>query len=78
MDISSVGSTAYTQGQVQNVRPGDRAGDDKTADNAAANSTPAPAKADDGDGDDRGATSDPVSRSSPAVQEALLNLQTSQ
>jgi hypothetical protein len=76
MSVSAVGSTPYVPGQFRSVRLEGLSEEEDAGRILAVPATPAPFE--DGDADDRGAISTPLSRSSPPVQDALLGLQTAE
>jgi hypothetical protein len=74
MTVSAVGSAPYVPGQFRSVGLKGLSEEDEVGGILAASAVPAPFE--DGDADDRGALSTPLTRSSPPVQDALLGLQT--
>lgn len=74
MSVSAVGSVSYVPGQLQGVGQSDRA--EEAVEIITAPATPVPIPAAGGEGDDAGAVSTPLTRSSLPVQDALLGLQT--
>jgi hypothetical protein len=74
MSVSAVGSAPHIPSQLQGVAREARSEEDEAGGAVAASAGPAPLE--DGEADDRGALSTPLTRSSPPVQDALLGLQT--
>jgi len=74
MSVSAVGSAPYVPSQLRGLEQEVLSEEDEAGGDLAASAAPAPFE--DGDADDRGALSTPLTRSSPPVQDALLGLQT--
>jgi hypothetical protein len=74
MSVSAVGSAPYGPGQFRSAGLVGLSEVDEAERILTVPVTPAPFE--DGDADDRGALSTPLTRSSPTVQDALLSLQT--